>query len=71
MDRGAWRASFHGVAKSRTLTEQLTHMKYLTFWVIIPETSSSELPFLNLSFPFYFVFFKEKNREWYKDEYKP
>ena len=26
---------------------------------------------INLSFPFYFVFFKEKNREWYKDEYKP
>ena len=25
MDRGAWQATVHGVAKSRTLLERLTH----------------------------------------------
>ena len=35
MDRGAWRATVHGVAKSRTATEQLTvsfHMVSRSIW---------------------------------------
>ena len=36
MDRGAWRATAHGVAKSRTQLSDFTSLQYLSFFFIFP-----------------------------------
>ena len=36
MDRGAWRATAHGVAKSQTQLSDFTSLQYLSFFFVFP-----------------------------------
>ena len=55
MDRGAWRATVHRVAKSRTLQSNFTELTSLLLITIYPSGFVKEI-FIGLDLIFYCVF---------------